>query len=757
MRTIEPVAEIAGVSEDFDLVPARHAALAPLGLRDHLARARVISVLPSELSRALVERTERSFTTVVCNGFEIRETWQGHGVATHTYRTFDGTPLAPKLDDVHFRENDFGVCRDGHLYASGTSALCASCQTWSCRACDELDHQTSITCPRCSASVCRRCLSVEHEVPDDRCVLCNDASCPECGREPEVQACPICDRKMCGSCRLDLVCPACSQLTLAADEQLPNLPTGLAIEGATVLIGSDANATTVLINRNNAVEQAVIRDGSVERWIAFGRSTIDDAYRLRLAASRKLHAQINPVVEPIDAEVPIDAPHIVVQSQRYFYPSWSPSALGASGRSTRWLTSPDADIARLVADEFPTVTQLPKAIDATPIEVESAVASAQPPHTVDLALRWNRAGRDSAITEAGIVDRTIDESGISETVTAWAEPDKAFSWVIDAWNPAPRIRAYAAGNAVEAVIVSIATLLALGVRTGESSKWYVVSDSPQAALASRLARWIGVDDVDEVSEFVEPNKVRLSTVLNATDVSVNVHPVGATKVAPRHGLQDATVNALMAWMPKAQAHTPELRTLPHKLSALLQQRMKRSEPRTSLAIGARVEQVITVEGGQIWRYESILMPGHTDARQINHATRLPLDYGVIDREGHFGPEGAGCAYCQARLCALCTDGLVSCDCCAAHICKRCILQPHAGLWLCPACSSMRPPTRSEARRHGRILSTRGMLIGVDPLHVVIVEQVKHHWTRQTEHGEMAPLVNPSLSAFLTERLIAPAD
>lgn len=320
-RIIDPVAEIGLVGEDFDLIPAQPEALAALGVRHHLARARVVNVMPTELGRALLERTEQSFTAVVRTGFEIRETWRGHGTATHKYRVFEGSPVAPMLHDVGFRHNDFGVCRDGHFYAPGAAALCESCRTWACRACDEVTHQASVPCPRCTASICRRCISAEHVVSGTRCVLCNDAACAECGRDPEVQACRICDRNMCGSCRVNLLCQACDGMSPATGEQLRGLPIDLALQGAAALIGSDADATTVLINRGEALEQAVLRAGAVDRWVAFGRKTIDDAYRLRLAASREWHKQVSLRIENLHRELPIGTPHLLVQSQRYFYAS----------------------------------------------------------------------------------------------------------------------------------------------------------------------------------------------------------------------------------------------------------------------------------------------------------------------------------------------------------------------------------------------------------------------------------------------------
>ena len=70
---------------------------------------------------------------------------------------------------------------------------------------------------------------------------------------------------------------------------------------------------------------------------------------------------------------------------------------------------------------------------------------------------------------------------------------------------------------------------------------------------------------------------------------------------------------------------------------------------------------------------------------------------------------------------------------------------------------MRPPTRSEARAHGRLLSTRKMLIGIDDRHQVVVELFKQHWSRQVADGEKKLIAGPSVSAFLNARLDASSE
>jgi hypothetical protein len=158
------------------------------------------------------------------------------------------------------------------------------------------------------------------------------------------------------------------------------------------------------------------------------------------------------------------------------------------------------------------------------------------------------------------------------------------------------------------------------------------------------------------------------------------------------------------------------------------------------------------EDGHDWLYERTLAAGQTEARRVNASTGYLFDSGAIDREGHFGTNFESCSYCGGTTCAVCLHKAVACDGCGINICKRCVSEPHANLWLCPACTAMRPPTRSEAREHGRILSTRRMLIGADAQHTVVVERSKNHWTRKTADGDSQVIANPSVNNFLDERL-----
>jgi hypothetical protein len=106
-RTVRPVAELVTIDAESELAPADEGSLAALGARRDRPPSELPDLVPAELNRALLHLTERSFTTAVCNGFEVREAWRGHGKATHQYRTFDGAAVAPKLDDLRRRDSRF--------------------------------------------------------------------------------------------------------------------------------------------------------------------------------------------------------------------------------------------------------------------------------------------------------------------------------------------------------------------------------------------------------------------------------------------------------------------------------------------------------------------------------------------------------------------------------------------------------------------------------------------------------------------------
>ena len=125
------------------------------------------------------------------------------------------------------------------------------------------------------------------------------------------------------------------------------------------------------------------------------------------------------------------------------------------------------------------------------------------------------------ITPSGLRIRTIEGSKARETQIDWVD-NRTPDWITEDWDPSPVVRAQAVTNDVEAVIVGMASLLALGIRLNNRSYWYVISASPQAGAATTLARSMGLGDADNVGFFTDPKQITLSTVSNATDKSLSV-------------------------------------------------------------------------------------------------------------------------------------------------------------------------------------------------------------------------------------------
>lgn len=751
-RNIKPVANLVDLDSDFDIIPADSDSLSAFGIKPDSVSTQQISMLPSDLTAAILDKARRPFTAALCNGLEVSETWRGHGTARYTYQTFDGEPQAPKAEDIGIRQSDFGVCRDGHFYTAGTAELCVACDSWACRACDPVNGQASVSCPGCSSAVCARCLAGSHIVSSTQCLLCGDHACVDCGRDPKVAACAVCDRAICGQCREGDLCPACDRLEPASEAQRSALPAELATAGAAVLIGSDRDANVVVLSRGlGAFEQAIVRNGTVARWLAFGRGAIDSEYRLRLCASREFNTQVLPALVPLKPEPTRQDPRLVVTSERIYHPAWSVAKHSASGKGSSGQPTPDGDLPFLIAEQFPPLTRVPEPSATIPERLQPIVRRLRNPATLQLTMQWERTVRDVLITREGINEVIQEGRAERAFTTRWQEISSNPRWAEDAWNPAPKVRLFSAASGVEAAVVSMASLVALGIRASERVDWYLVTASQHAPAATALSRSMHLGDADEVAVFTDPKRIRLSAISNAAGTSRTVTPYG--KVAPGPRSPDSvTLDALTAWLPDFHVVTPELKVLPHELRLELQRLVSTDGPRQRLDIGASITETVTVEDGHEWRYDMLLAPGQTDARRFDQITRQPLEYGGIDREGHFSSVYAECGYCGGKCCVLCADGIVPCDCCATPICKRCVREPFSGLYLCHACTSTRPPTRQEARAHGRLLFTRGMLIGTDALHTVVLEHAKSRWTLHGVEGERLPIANPSITRYFDQRL-----
>lgn len=754
-RTVQPIAALLEANPEFAIKPADDDALRKLGEPVGVANEGELRSLPAALGRLVLERSQRSFTSVIATGFEVSESWQGHGTAIHKYETFDGRPVAPRLSDLGESADDFGVCRDGHFYQAGTAARCGACATWSCRACDEVDHRASLSCPACSVSACGRCLSTTHSVTRTECLSCRAHGCEQCGCDPAVIGCVMCERPMCSSCRVEDLCFACSQLTTATDTQFANFPAELALVGAAVLVAADDDARVLYINRGGIFERATLRNGMTDEWVTYGARESDVAYRLRLGASRSFGVQVAPVHQNLEPETTVRLPHVEIYKENAFLPVWSIAKLGLSGagiRSTETSSNP-MDVLLAV---FPASGRVPTSVPAVPLWASKVFGSAPAPESVKLVVRWRRAVSDIAVTTSGILSRSLVGDEVVESVFEWTATNHVPGWVTDAWDPVPTIHQHALAEDAEAVVIGMAQLLALGVRHRDETRWFSISASSDAPAATMLARWLGLGDADLVGSFTDPKNLRFSGVLNAANSALSIVAAGTSKPGPMQGGTGAQ-DALRAWLPQARLVVPELDGLPTDLRTRLDRDLRTASARTTLEIGVHTTESVTLIDGNTWVREIDLAPARVDARRVDDATKAPIDTGLIDREGHFGARGVACGICKNLTCRVCVDGLILCDCCGIAVCRQCMHEPRVKLWLCPACVSLHPPTRREAREHGRLLSARGMLIGADPLHTVAVEHSKYRWTRQVPGTDGQVIANPAVTAFLDSRLAEGAN
>ena len=307
---------------------------------------------------------------------------------------------------------------------------------------------------------------------------------------------------------------------------------------------------------------------------------------------------------------------VVHSEERSYRAAWAAPSLGRSARGNRLVSDATGNLVQLVLAEFPTAKQIPVAVRATPAEVDRATASMPQPRTIPLEMRWVGTGHDLSIVGAGITQRMIDGNEVRDHLIPWLESDVTPTWVSQAWNPVPVVRATASFESLEAVIVGMASLMALGIRSNGQSAWYSVVPSPHAPAATMLARSAGIRDADEVSTFTNPANIVRSSVLNAADVTLTVDPVIDVASRSLESIGDNTIQALIAWQPDARVVAPHLQALPNELRLNLVRRIEPAPEHTHIEIGAMVEEVVKVDGGQAWPHGVLLSPGQTDARRI---------------------------------------------------------------------------------------------------------------------------------------------
>lgn len=126
--------------------------------------------------------------------------------------------------------------------------------------------------------------------------------------------------------------------------------------------------------------------------------SIDEHYQLRLAASAKYQTQIMPVIESLDHDPAMPDPHLLVETERSFYVTWSSPELEIAERSAKAFANTNSDLTSLVLGEFPAPTILPQTLLRIPPAAKRCMTTAEEVTPTRMLVRWERRGHDVAIT-----------------------------------------------------------------------------------------------------------------------------------------------------------------------------------------------------------------------------------------------------------------------------------------------------------------------------------------------------------------------
>lgn len=744
-RTVHPIVRIEPTRPDSATRPAEPADRDELGLAAPIGPTH-LEAPPDTLRASLLERCAQPPTRALIRGFEVVEQWRGYGTASRSVTTFDGVVPPPLLDDDHVPATDFGICRDGHFYRPGTAAHCESCDTWPCRACSPGDEPAVGACGTCGSIACHRCRTTAHDVPQAACQLCGAHGCNDCGTNPNVVACAMCGRNACASCRIEQLCVACDQLIEADAATVQQLPAELAATNARVWTSQHASGTVAVIQTANRLELAVLENGQILDWIAHVGQPSDEAYQLGLVIARKFGIQASPTAAPTRTPAPFDDPHLTLQRSAGYRALYGLTGEDPLAHTT---TQRPDDKGRPIPDIIDALGgpgERPRRTRGTPTPLRSLVGTTEP-DSPTLEIWWELIGDETLLTGTGLLRREFRGNDLQVATASWQPTSSEPEWAADAWNPAPVPHSVAQIKDVTVYVATFSRMVVIGVRTPGDVTWSTVRDNPAALAATALGRLGDARECDMVGAVTWPTEIQMSSIAGATVEKSSIVPrveISRT-VATRPA--DGT-RALNAWNPTATIAAPSTTPIPPPLVPELSATFQASRYQI-VSIGALVTQTVRLESGVIDEFEIELAPGEHGAFRTDAVTGQPANHGHIDREGHFVGAALLCPYCAELSCAACAAGPATCGCCGITACSTCLSNESAVL-LCEACRTLARPSRSEARQHGRSISTKNMLLATDAAHTVVLERTKSGWILQSE-GDVRAGVDPSLEAFLSQR------
>ena len=438
----------------------------------------------------------------------------------------------------------------------------------------------------------------------------------------------------------------------------------------------------------------------------------------------------------------LEEPYVSLRRSTKIHASFAINDLDISGRSERGHPAEDGLLTDDLLEILGGRAQRPRRTRECPPALTALVGTTSLPSVV-MEIGWDVVGSETVLTGAGVVILHFTGSDAVEVLHGWADASSAPVWYSDPWMPAPVMSAIAQSDGAEACIGTFGRMLVVGVRVDGDVSWATIRHSTDAQAATAVGRLDGISECDWVAAVTWPSEVQLTSIINGTPRGIGIVPkIVTSSVVPSRTI--VATKVLQAWQPTATVMTPPSISLPNPLVEALAAAFP-SGGWTSISVGAAVSQEVELRSGVLDSFAIELAPGQHSALRTDAVTGEQLHVAHIDGEGHAVSEVLDCQYCTQLCCSACVDGPRMCGCCGMLACATCIGEVD-GQHLCEACRSLVRPTRSGARQHGRLLSTKNIMIGTDPVHTVVIERTNLGWTLAEPGGRKQ--VDKALESYL---------
>jgi hypothetical protein len=682
--------------------------------------------------------------------------------AHRSYLVTPGARPWPVLDDTGEPAAHFGVDDLGHLHEPGAGWRCPACLRARCRACGpdgELD-----ACSQCGQPACEACRLEPAQVEDQECQRCGARSCAGCGRALGARACRLCRRLVCRTCieqGADGCCPTCLALREATEDEIAALDRGLAAAGLEVRVAVDGEWIVAALRGRHRGELAVLRSAELVRW----ETVQGDApvlLRARIGAARIAEDDVE-IRQGRAAPPPTPpGPHLMLASSRRDSLRWA--VLDREGHAIAGSdepAAPDGDeqsisvLARLVEEAGWSGVAIPEPADDDVADLlrellgggDTPGRGAGRAAGATLLLDPRPAAETTWLDGDGLHHAAFDGRETRQVDMPWtAEADPA--WVADDWVPAPEVVLASSLEGVGAALVRVGSHVALGLRTGEGTRWSTLRDRPVELAKLALAAALDEEEaLYEVVALTDPDMVRGPILVDGSMRQRLTTPVVEEQQGvPSDRLLQTALRRFAPSFEKVRPPDDQEEPPPQELAAALLAKVDElpdgRDRRVLVGIGLQVEEPWLLNGSLVrLRYE--LAPGDHEGMVLCEATGAMVTAVSRDREGHLVATTTTCRYCRTGTCGLCVAPTRPCAVCQILICGRCSSSPEPDyVARCPACVRLRRLNWVERRRfHGSLAQGGRVLVGQDALHGVTLIESSAGWQLLlTEPGQELPSV-----------------